>query len=188
MGKSINKKSIENFSNELEELFSGNRYVVFLCGPTLNKADEDDASALRLKIKEELEKEDFEVVLGEDDGLEHLRDKYSGMAHENELQFIQSQCNSIILIASSVGSFCELGLFSHQHVRDNSRNIDFILILDERYKSDKSYLNEGPAKAIEDFGKLIHAKFDQIDICDIIDRLKNRRHVWFTRLPGRPRS
>ena len=60
-----------------------------------------------------LEAEEFEVVLGEDDGLEDLRSKYGHYAHENELQFIQGQCNAVVLIASSPGSLCELGLFSY---------------------------------------------------------------------------
>ena len=186
MTKNPIKDSIENFSRELGELFSRQKYVVFLCGPTLSKASEDAGAALRLRIKTELENDGFEVVLGEDDGLEDLRQKYNGMAHLNELQLIKSQCNSVILIASSPGSFCELGLFSYHHVHENAKNTDFILILDQAYKDDISYLNEGPAKAIEDYGKLIHASFETFDFSDIIRRLKNRRHVWFTSSPGRP--
>jgi len=102
------------------------------------------------------------------------------MAHENELQFIKGHSNSVLLIASSVGSFCELGLFSHQHVRDNSRRTDFILILDEKYKNNISYLNEGPAKAIRYFGELVHGDFGKFDTQPVIERLKIRRHVWFT--------
>ena len=176
----MNKESIQQFAKDLEGVFGKKKYVVFLCGPTLSKADEDKASALRLRLKNELEKESFEVVLGEDDGLEDLRHKYSGMAHENELSFIKKHSNSVLLIASSVGSFCELGLFSHQHVRDNSRQTDFILILDEKYKNDVSYLNEGPAKAIDNFGKLIFGKFSDFETKPIIDRLCIRRNVWFT--------
>lgn len=48
---------------------------------------------LRKELLEALESEDFEVVLGEDDGLEKLRSMYGHYAHENELQFIQGQCN-----------------------------------------------------------------------------------------------
>lgn len=180
------KESVKNFANDLEGVFEKRKYVVFLCGPALDRAGEDTAAALRLRFKQELEKDGFEVVLGEDDGLEALRLKYSGMAHENELQFIKGHSNSVLLIASSVGSFCELGLFSHQHVRDNSRGTDFILILDERYKDHVSYLNEGPAKAIENFGKLIHGDFAKFDTGPILERLRTRRNVWFTSGRGRP--
>tara|TARA_R110001592_G_scaffold146000_1_gene369916 strand:+ start:73 stop:504 length:432 start_codon:yes stop_codon:yes gene_type:complete len=143
---------------------------------------------LRLRLKELFEENNFEVVLGEDDGLERLRSQYGGMAHDNELSFIKSQCNAIVLIASSVGSFCELGLFSHYHANNEIRKTDFVLILDERYQADVSYINEGPAKAIENFGKLIHGNFKELDLQPIIERLRNWRHVWLTRKQGRPTS
>jgi len=182
------KESVSNFAKDLDGAFNKSKYVVFLCGATLKIAgkpeDKDNSAGLRKRIKEELEAEGFDVVLGEDDGLEYLRGKYSGMAHENELGFIQKQSNTVLLIASSVGSFCELGLFSHQHVRENSRGTDFILILDEKYKSDISYINEGPAKAIKNFGELVHGDFSEFDTQPIIERLKTWRNVWFTK--GRP--
>lgn len=186
MNKNNLKESIRNFANDLDGAFEKKKYVVFLCGPRLDIAATDEAAALRSRLKGALESDSFDVVLGEDDGLEELRGKYSGMAHENELQFIQSHSNSVILIASSVGSFCELGLFSHQHVRDNARSTDFILILDERYKGQISYLNEGPAKAIDNYGKLLHGDFSDFDIDPILDRLRIRRNVWFTSSKGRP--
>lgn len=175
------KKSVERFQEDLEAAFSARRFVVFLCGPSLKHVDSDPAAALRAKIMDHLKADGFEVVLGEDDGLESLREKFGGMAHENELQFIQKQSNAVIVVANSVGSFCELGLFSHQHVRNNSSGTDFILILDEHYKECKSYLNEGPAKAIDNFGKLFHANYPSFDIDQILDRLRTHRSVWFTR-------
>ncbi len=188
MTRKINlKESVKNFAKDLEGVFEGRKYVVFLCGPTLDIADKDDSAALRFRFKNELESEGFEVVLGEDDGLEKLRADYAGMAHENELQFIQRQSNAVLLIASSVGSFCELGLFSHQHVRENSRGTDFILVLDEKYKGHISYMNEGPAKAIDHFGKLVHGDFSDFDITPILERLKIWRNVWATSGKGRPR-
>jgi len=184
------KDSVRNFANDLDGAFKKRKYVVFLCGPTLDLAgkpeDKDKSAALRKRIKEELEEDGFDVVLGEDEGLEYLRKKYGGMAHENELSFIQEQSNTVLLIASSVGSFCELGLFSHQHVHENARRTDFILIMDEQYKDDISYINEGPAKAIRDYGELVHGDFSKFDTQAIMERLKNRRHVWFTSSKGRP--
>lgn len=182
------KESVRYFAKGLDEVFKKEKYVVFLCGATLKIAgtneDKDNSAGLRKRIKEELEAEGFDVVLGEDDGLEHLRNKYNGMAHENELSFIQKHSNTVLLIASGVGSFCELGLFSHQHVRENLRGTDFILILDEKYKSEISYINEGPAKAIKNFGELVHGDFSKFDTQPIMERLKTWRHVWFTGTSG----
>lgn len=182
------KKSVQNFAKDLEKAFEARKYVVFLCGPTLKDAASNPAAALRLRLKNELEADGFEVVLGEDDGLEYLRAQYTGMAHDNELKFIKTQSNAVLLIAESVGSFCELGLFSHEHVRDNVNKTDFILILDEKYKDDLSYLNEGPAQAIENFGKVYHTEFSSFDTSGLMKRLKIWRNVWFTSDLGRPRS
>jgi hypothetical protein len=179
------KESIQNFAKDLEGVFDSKKFVVFLCGPSLKEAEKKPAAALRRRIMVELNAEGFDVVLGEDDGLEDLRKQFSGMAHDNELQFIQGYSNAVVLIASSVGSFCELGLFSHQHVHSNSRKTDFILLLDEQYEGDVSYLNEGPALAIKNFGELIHCNFSSFDTSGLIDRLKIRRHVWFTSGVGR---
>jgi hypothetical protein len=119
--------SVARMRASTKQLFSDNRFVVFLCGPTLDDADKKPSSALRRKIQEVLITEGFEVVLGEDDGLEELRKEFSGMAHENELSFIQQECSAVVLIADSVGSYCELGLFSYQHYVENPNQADFIL-------------------------------------------------------------
>lgn len=180
-----NKVSVKQYGNELAKIFGGQRMVVFLCGPSLSDLTKDGAK-LRKIIKEELEKENFDVVLGEDDGLEDLRKMYGHYAHENELQFIQGQCNAVVLIASSVGAYCELGLFSYKKAHAEDNRTDFILILDEDYKGKKSYLNEGPATAIDDFGKVYWGDLDAFDIQPIVERLRRRRAVYFTDTRGRP--
>jgi hypothetical protein len=174
------KQSVIHFSEDMDEIFSKNKFVIFLCGPTLDLVGKDKAADLRKKLKEEFEKEGFEVVLGEDDGLEYLREKYDGMAHENELQFIQGYSNAVVLIASSVGSFCELGLFSHQHVRNNENRTHFILIVDEKYKNEGSYMNEGPVLAIDLYGDVFHVDFVNFNTAPLLKRLKSWRSVWAT--------
>lgn len=175
--------SVRKYSGELEALFNKNVSVVFLCGPTLS--DLSNAGArLRKKLLEQLEAEGFEVVLGEDDGLENLRQKFNGYAHLNELQFIQGHCNAVVLIASSVGAYCELGLFAFDQARGADNQTDFILIIPERFEGVKSYLNEGPAAAINDFGKVFYSDFDGFDSTELVLRLKRRRHVYVTSRRG----
>lgn len=181
--------SVARMRESTEKLFSKNRFVVFLCGPTLDDADTKPSSALRKRVQELLISERFEVVLGEDDGLEELRKEFSGLAHENELSFIQQESSAVVLIADSVGSYCELGLFSHQHYVNNPNKTDFILLMDQKYEDVKSYLNEGPAKAVEIMGgKVFHGDFGAFDLSPILDRLNGRRSVWFTHGKGRPRG
>lgn len=179
------KISINKFGKDLEEIFSQRRSVVFLCGPSAKNLEHPGAM-LRIKIEKTLKKEGFEVILGEDDGLENIRKKYSNYAHENELLFIQKHCSAVILIASSVGAYCELGLFSYKKVHDLENKTDFILVISEEYKDSPSYLNEGPAAAIDDFGKVFYGNLDNFDESPLIKRLKRRRAVYFTSQKGRP--
>ena len=181
------KVSVERFGKELAEIFSDQKMVVFLCGPSLKDLTVEGAQ-LRQDLKDAMEKKGFEVVLGEDDGLEDLRAIYGHYAHENELQFIQGQCNAVVLIASSPGSLCELGLFSYKKVYAEDNKTDFILIISDRYKGKISYINEGPVNAIDDFGKVYHGNLGSFDIEPVINRLIRRRAVYFTDKRGRPLS
>lgn len=186
--RSREKPSLKRYSEELQAIHSDNSFVVFLCGPSLEYAGEKQSSALRQKLKNELEENDFEVVLGEDDGLEELRKQFNGFAHENELSFVKQESGAIVLIADSVGSFCELGLFAYTHYTDNENQTDFILVLDRKFENDPSYLNEGPKAAIETMGgKVLFGDFGNFDTNQVVDRLKIRRTVWFTHGKGRPR-
>ena len=183
----MKQPSVERFARSVETLYEKNRAVVFLCGPTLKDAATNTASALRLRLQERLIAEGFEVVLGEDDGLEEVRLKTSeGYAHDNELEFIQRECSSIVLVADSVGSFCELGLFVHWLSRNPDRTCDLVLLADKKFERHKSFFNEGPARAADDFGKAVFVDFASADIEPIVKRLKGRRSTHFYDGRGRP--
>ena len=181
------KTSIQKFGNDLEKIFSKRKSVVFLCGPSSENIKHPGAQ-LRIDLENALKDEGFEVILGEDDGLENIRNRYSNYAHENELLFIQNHCNAVILIASSVGAYCELGLFSYTKVHDSENTTDFILIISKDFENETSYLNEGPAAAIDDFGKVFYGDLNNFNYSDVIKRLKRRRAVYFTSYKGRPSS
>lgn len=161
--------------------------VVFLCGPSLALANDSAGAALRKRIKETLEQEGFEVVLGEDDGLEDVRlTETGGYAHENELEFISRECGAVVLVADSVGSFCELGLFVHWLSKNPDRMCDFILLADAQYEGARSYFNEGPAIAADHFGRTLFVDFSNADISPVLKRLKGRRSSHFFAGRGRP--
>lgn len=171
----------------LESIFADNTFVVFLCGPTLSPAEPNSGSKLRANLESHLLNEGFEVVLGEDAGLEELRRRYNGLADHNELSFIQQESSAIVLIADSVGSYCELGLFAYEHAMDRLPDTDFILLIKEKYQGVASYLNEGPAKAVDHIGgKVFYCDFDSFDPKPLVERLKVRRNVWFKSGKGRP--
>lgn len=150
-------------------------FSVFLCGPNLRNESYKEAAALRERIQQELKEHNFKVYLGEDDGVESLREKYKLAAHLNELVFVENVADAVILIGSSVGSFCELGLFSYKFENDYYKHTDFILILDESYREDSSYLNLGPSMAVSKKGEVVHGDFSNFDTAPIIDRLMNIR-------------
>lgn len=185
------KAHLENHKDELVEAARDSPFIVFLCGPTLDVGNPQPSARLRVQLKERLEQESFQVVLGEDEGLEDARLQLGVNAQDNELEFIRKHCNAVIVIADSVGAFCELGLFSWHFVHDNGvikNSTDFILLVDQRHRNDRSYLNEGPFAAVAGFGL---ARFVNLgdDPCDeIIARLKSRRGVFTVDRRGRPRK
>ena len=158
------KARIESHKDELVEAAQDSPFIVFLCGPTLDARDPQPSARLRAQLKERLEEEGFQVVLGEDAGLEDVRLHLGVNAQDNELEFIRKHCNAVIVIADSVGSFCELGLFSWHFVHDNGviqNSTDFILLVDQRYRNEKSYLNEGPFNAVAGFGQALFANLGE---------------------------
>jgi len=173
------KNSVINFGAELDSIFSKNKFVVFLCGPTLSDLSNPGA-VLRKLVHDKLTQEGFEVVLGEDDGLENIRNDYSGYTHANELSYIESRCNAVVVIASSVGTFCEIGLFAHINSVRDAKLIDLVLIVDKEYEGKPSYFNYGPVKAVEDFGKVYYADLNNFDCSDLVGRLSRRRNLHFT--------
>ncbi|MCQ8184057.1 hypothetical protein NOG11_01525 [Parvularcula sp. BGMRC 0090] len=151
-------------------------FVVFVCGPAVNP--ENSASIVREKIKKDLEEHGFDVVYGEDDGLEESRVHVGMNAQDNELKFIANECRAVVIVASSVGSFAELGLFSWHFAQKNgiidSHKCDLICLIDKKY-NERSYLTEGPAQAVDGHGRLLFVDFDDFDTEHLVKRLSSRR-------------
>lgn len=181
----MDKPSVRRFGEELSDLFSSNRMVVFLCGPSLTAENPRPGAVLRKKLQDLLEADGFEVVLGEDEGLESLRKKYKQMAHLNEVKFIEKECGAIVLVADSVGSYCELGLFSYIQPQ-YSNKMDFIVVVDKKYQPSVSYLNEGPARAVKSHGMVIYAQLEEYGGEEILQRLQDRRTIYFYDGSGKP--
>lgn len=167
-------------------------FVVFLCGPSLDpKRGKTHGSVLRKRIQDALQSEGFEVVLGEDESIVNPDTRYIGVnVQDSELEFIATYCNSIVLVADSVGSFCELGLFSwhFSHEEGIFENIDFMLLVDQKFETPPSYLNEGPAQAVNGHGRLDFVDFENYDASHVVNRMKARRGTRTVDRRGRPRK
>lgn len=180
MPESALAQTLREFGQELTTATDDTPFYVFLCGPNLTGTE--PAANLRRQIRERLEREKFLVVLGEDEGLEDARLRIGLNAQDNELEFISRHCHAVIVIASSPGSFCELGLFSWHFTHkdgklNNEKRTDFILLVDCTYQGHRSYLNEGPARVVDSFGVLRFVDFSSYDAADILQRLKTRRSI-----------
>ena len=182
----------ETFGGLNDELINQARemsFVVFLCGPS--SSGKGPSANLRKRIKKALEKELFPVVLGEDDGLVELSKRFHLDAQTNELCFIKSpECRVVILIADSVGSYCELGLFNWHFADDSNEYFDknkmrFHVIADKKFKRHKSYFNEGPIKTLKAAnGNVDFSDFTNFDVDKLIDELKSFRALKIKPYPG----
>lgn len=182
------KQSIARHQEDLIAESESTPFVVFLCGPTIKeveaypeKLDHNQAAILRKRIKDQLESHGFDVVLGEDEGLEDARLNVGRDAQDNELEYITKYCDAIVIVSGSVGSFCELGLFSWHYTHPKGKmkckepEKDFVLLVEKQFERDKSYFNEGPANIVSAFGQTLFVDYAEFDTKPLIDRLKLRK-------------
>lgn len=177
------RSAVDRFRDAVTNEFRTNPFVVFLCGPSIERDTVTAGAELRRRLQIELTALEFDVVLGEDDGLEWLRRKYGGgLADDNEATFVEKYAGAVVIVAASVGSFCEVGLFSHVCCPARSKNKykgDLILIANSAYEHDESYFRYGPAESVNTLGgALFWASFDSFDTKLVVNRLMRRRTVW----------
>jgi|SRR5579862_9132123 len=182
--------AFKEHSEEIIQAASDSPFIVFLCGPNVTR--QNHSARLRKRLKKALEKENFEVVLGEDEGLNNPKLRNIGInAQDNEVEFIRNYCGAVVIVADSVGAFCELGLFSwhlvHKEGVFDGNKTYCIVLLDEKYQHDLSYLNSGPVAAIDSFGRVEFVNFSGYDSDQIIRRLRQRRGIYTVDRRGRPR-
>lgn len=195
------KASVQKHIEWLEDLSADDPYTIFLCGPALPtpskgkgilsfdwaksffRLNRPSASAeLRRRLIDDLTESGFDVVLGEDDGLENNRIKVGLNAQDNELEFVSRYCNAVIIIADSVGAFCELGLFSWHFVHKEGKigqkdKPVFVVLINDRYAGSRSYFNEGPVRSVLGFGHVFYINYNNYEIKNVIDMVANHRVI-----------
>lgn len=182
--------TLERYRSEALNLLESIPFSVFLCGPSLTS--ETPAAKLRKHVLDVLKSAHYDVFLGEDDGLEDTRLQLGMNAQDNELEFISRHCNAVIIVAESPGSFCELGLFSWHFTHKAGRiskagNKYFAVLVDQQHRGTRSYVNEGPLKAIGAFGKVHHSDFSGFDLAPLLEQLKEWRAAFLVDRRGRKR-
>lgn len=190
---SKNKRSFRKRISRHKDLFMDETkespYLVLLCSPSPNVFRESKILSITEQIKSELTGNNFDVVMGEELGLQNTQIHSNNDHLANELNYIKKKCNAVIIVADSIGTFCELGLFSWHLANDkNFRNkgTDFIVLMDEVQKGVSAYVSDGPFAQISALGKADYIDLDNFDAKPIIDRLIARRTVLRTEQRGRP--
>ena len=168
-------------SNIMSQLVDDFTFAVFLCGPS--RASQTASARLREKIHRKLEEKDFIVVLGEDDGLMQFQESREKDAQTAEVLYVDKSkdCRAVVIVADSVGSYCELGLFNWLYVsRDidmfSQEKIDFFVILDKKYENEESYLNCGPIANLKEANSQIdYCDFKTFSVEDFVKKIEHRR-------------
>lgn len=98
-------------------------------------------------------------------------------------EFLAELSDAIILFVESPGSFCELGAFAYADALFSDK---LIIVMDEKYRGDKSFIVTGPVlKAKEDGSKIVYAQTEngallssselRSEILDLVQSLKSKR-------------
>lgn len=121
--------------------------TIFLCG-----ADKSQKEKMRFKIAESLTgfwyKHFYDLIYPEDIFEELLYSSQSKDLLSLE-GLLADSVDAIVLIPESPGSFAELGAFAN----DEKLRKKLICLVDNKYKKDKSFINQGPLKLVKNENK-----------------------------------
>ncbi len=165
-------------------------FTVLLCGPSASNLPETPSSRLLEDIRKSLTDDGFDVVLGENAGINTPQINTGFNSLSNELEFVKTHCNAVVLIAETAGNWCELGLFSW-HLADSKKLRDgtrFFVLIDESHSKGNDFVKLGPFAYANAFGKAEFADFSQYDSSEIVSNLQILRSVYAIDKRGRPRA
>lgn len=120
---------------------------IFLCGAQLNQTGK-----VRYKIAEAFNdwmySYNYDVIFPEDI-FEELLFTSRGRDLLSLENMLAESIDVIIIIPESPGSFAELGAFAN----DEKLREKIICLIDQKYKKDKSFINQGPVRLIKNVNK-----------------------------------
>lgn len=157
---------------------------VFLAGPFIDpKCDEPaagnnvEAARLRYNLFHALEvREEIRPTLGEHEQLQGIyREHFKEYANAaiTEMAHVVENCDCVIIIPSSPGSFSELGYFAaHENVCEK-----MLILLDSRFSNPPSYIHLGPVALAEMYRAEVHSvNYSSFDSCWEIVQIFLDRH------------
>ncbi|MEB8387427.1 hypothetical protein OO012_09320 [Rhodobacteraceae bacterium KMM 6894] len=146
------------------------RYRVFLAGPFIDISKDDkaaennssNAKRLRYALHKEMTEQGHHVYLGEDvelrtNGQKHYGKKSNAVTFERH--HILNHCDALIVLPSSVGSFCEAG----DWVSTPKTCEKMLMIIEKQYEGETNYVNLGPVE----MARMFHASVEYLDYDDL---------------------
>lgn len=149
------KKMIESMKSHLGN--DTNKFItypkfVFLCGAAYSENEYDKTNRGVIDKYLKSKSDDIFIVLSERLWEDSFDSNIDLLTFE---EFLAEVSDAIILFVESPGSFCELGAFAYAEKLFSDK---LIIVIDEKYKDDKSFIITGPtAKAKKDGAKVIYA-------------------------------
>jgi len=157
--KQISRDNCKNLASKIREKaftpVTSSKTSIFLCG-----ADINNQASVRYRLakyfsdfKNSLY---FELVYPEDifEELLYSRAGQDLLSLEN---LLADSVDIVIIVVESSGSIAELGAFAN----NEKLRKKLICLIDEQYKTDKSFINQGPAKLIKQTNKGAVIYFDK---------------------------
>ena len=134
---------------------------IFLCGGASSKKETSYRDLLREELKK---RKRLSILYPEDLFVELLnRKKYDLLTLE---RFLALNCDYIIIVCESPGSFAELGAF----VNNNETLDKVIVLLQTKYKNAKSFIRQGPTQFVLSKNKN-HVIFYNKKILEVADQI-----------------
>lgn len=188
------KRRVSRIESHLKSLVTNKSikpFTILLCGPIQSGALNLNSFEFCQDLETKLKNDGFDVIRGENFGLKNERFGTEENALSTEISFIESGCNAVIIIADSIGTWCELGLFSW-YVSSNKeikkKGTDIVVLLDVSNDNGDDFVKLGAFSLAENFGRASYVDFVNYDSQQIIRRMKERRSVYTMDRRGRPKK
>lgn len=128
---------------------------VFLCGKVYSSTEYDNSNRGIAGKYLQRDSDAIFIVLSERLWEDNFNSNIDLLTFE---EFLAEVSDAIILFVESPGSFCELGAFTYAEKLFSDK---LIIIIDDKYKDSKSFINSGPvAKAKKDGSVIVNAPLD----------------------------
>lgn len=167
----MDKIIIEKIYNDIFLHIQHSNIDLFLCGGASNKSYVSNRDQLRKRLEKDKK---LSIFYPEDMFMELLsRKKYDLFTLEN---FLAENSDLIMIVCESSGSFTELGAFTSNEKTLNK----LVVLIQKRYKNDKSFIMQGPVRYIETHDKKNVIYFNN-DLDDMGKAVEEYLKYWFYR-------